>query len=138
LTARVIDASVAAKWFFAEKGSAEAQRLVESESVLVAPDLLIPETCNIAWKKFFVDDATAEQAAAVAAHLPNLVDQIVPSRHIAGRAVEIAMALAHPAYDCFYLALAELADCRLITADARFGAKVAGTAWAERVRLLGA
>ena len=27
---------------------------------------------------------------------------------------------------------------RLLAADARFGAKVAGTAWAERVRLLGA
>jgi predicted nucleic acid-binding protein len=51
---------------------------------------------------------------------------------LAGRALAIAESLAHPVYDCFYLALAEQADARLVTADTRLLNRLEGTAWRAR------
>jgi predicted nucleic acid-binding protein len=50
---------------------------------------------------------------------------------LAGRALEIAAELRHPAYDCFYLALAEERSAKLITADRRLISGLAGTPWQE-------
>ena len=44
------------------------------------------------------------------------------------RATELACQLNHPAYDCFYLALAELLGTSVVTADRRFANKVADPA----------
>ena len=52
------------------------------------------------------------------------------------RALEIATALRHPAYDCFYLALAETRDAELVTADRRFAARLDGTPWQARATTL--
>ena len=51
-------------------------------------------------------------------------------------ALNLARELRHPAYDCFYLALAIERDLDLVTADARFVRAVSGTAYAARVRPL--
>jgi predicted nucleic acid-binding protein len=48
----------------------------------------------------------------------------------------IAIELRHPAYDCFYLALAEQRDCQMITADERLLARCAGSLFAKRIRPL--
>jgi predicted nucleic acid-binding protein len=47
----VIDASVAIKWFAPELLSAEAERLLDVDDALFAPDLLLVERGNIIWKK---------------------------------------------------------------------------------------
>ncbi len=38
---------------------------------------------------------------------------------LAARAINIAIKLKHPIYDCFYIALAEREDAALITIDKR-------------------
>ena len=47
----IVDASVAAKWFFPEEGSKAAIRLLDGKHNLLAPDLLRSEFGNITWEK---------------------------------------------------------------------------------------
>ena len=133
----VIDASVACKWFVTETGSDAAEVLLASGATLLAPDVILPELCNVAWIKLRRGEIVPEQAAGMAGSLPDLFDQLVPSTHLAVRALDIANELDHPAYDCFYLAAAELHDARMVTDDQRLLARVRGSAWAPRVIRLG-
>ena len=59
------------------------------------------------------------------------------SHALAGRALELASRLRHPAYDCFYLALAEARSAHFVTADRRLLDRLVGTPWAERAVGLG-
>jgi predicted nucleic acid-binding protein len=115
----VVDASVACKWFVAEDGSDAAEALLARGDGLIAPDLIVPEVCNVAWLKLRRSEVTEEQATAMVTGLPDLLDEVVPSSQLAARALALARSLDHPAYDCFYLALAELRQTRLITDDRR-------------------
>ncbi len=131
-----IDASVAAKWFFAEPGSAEARAVLESAEPLLAPDLLLAEVGNLAWKKLRTGAASPTQLPDLAHLLPTLFAQIVPTARLLPRALALAASLAHPLYDCLYLAAAEAADCPLLTADHRLAERLRGTPLGARVRVL--
>ncbi len=50
-----------------------------------------------------------------------------------GAAVRLAGELDHPAYDCLYVVLAHRLRTRLVSADARFLRRLAGTAHAPAV-----
>lgn len=133
----VVDASVACKWFVAELGSAAAEALLAGDQMLLAPDLIVPEVCNAAWSKLHRGEIAPEQATAMVAALPDLLDELAPSASLAGRALAIANALAHPTYDCFYLALAELRGAQMVTDDRRLLARLATTPWARLAMKLG-
>ncbi len=126
----VIDASVACKWFIAELQSDSAEELLRGGDVLIAPDLVVPEVCNVAWLKLRRGEITSDQASAMVDGLPELLDEVVSSAPLAARALAIAAAIEHPAYDCFYLALAELRDTRLVTADRKLRSRLVATPWA--------
>ena len=134
----VIDASVACKWFVEEAGSADAEKLLAGGDELVAPDLIVAEVCSAFWKKLRAGQMTAPQATAAMEGLPGFFDDLVPCHRLGARALAIAEALGHPVYDCFYLALVELNDVPLVTADQRLLARLAGTPWSERVTGIGA
>lgn len=129
----VVDASVACKWFISEPGSDAAEALVADNQVLLAPDLIAAEVCNVAWLKLRRGEITSEQAMAMVEGLPDVLDELVPSVQVARRALEIANALAHPAYDCFYLALAELRGTRMVTDDRRLLGRLKDTVYARSV-----
>ena len=129
----IVDASVACKWFLAEAGTDEAVALMQSGEGLAAPDILIPEVCNVAWRKARTGEIGARQAEAMVAGLAASLDEIVPSAPLATQSLTIARELDHPVYDCFYLALAEQREVRLVTADARLIGRLAETPWAARV-----
>lgn len=133
----VVDASVACKWFVHEEGSAEALRLAESGESLIAADLVIAEACSVAWKKRRTGQMTSEQVDLLTSQLAGVFDLLVSGVGLAARALAIAEALGHPVYDCFYLALAEQANARLVTADTRFLNRLQGTAWQARAVRLG-
>lgn len=127
----VIDASVACKWFVEERGSAQAEALLAGGAgPLLAPDLIVPEVCSAAWRKLRAGQMTADQAGAAVQGLASFFDDLVPGARLAAASFAIAQALDHPVYDCFYLALAEAEDTRVITADARLLDRLAGTSWA--------
>ena len=133
----VVDAGVACKWFVAEFNTGAAEALVASGQMLLAPDLIAPEVCNVAWLKLRRGEITAEQAAARVNGLPDLLDELVPSVQLASRSLEIAITVSHPAHDCFYLALAEMRDTRVVTDDRRLIARLAVTPWPRLVVKLG-
>jgi len=58
-------------------------------------------------------------AAAALATATALFTALVPMAELAARAINIAIKLKHPIYDCFYIALAEREDAVLITIDKR-------------------
>ena len=126
----VVDASVAFKWFVPdEPHSVEAAALLRSEDLLLAPEILVAEVCNIAWRSARVGRIEPEQATRIATVLPGLFSSLIGSGLLAQRAVEIARELDHPVYDCLYLSLAEARQTTLVTADAHFLAKLSGTVW---------
>lgn len=115
----VVDASVAVKWFVDEARSAAARAVLASGDPIIAPDLIIPETCNTAWKKVRRGDIPREQAEAMVRALPLSFDRLAPTAPLSERALELAQRFDHPAYDCFYVALAESESAVLVTDDDR-------------------
>ncbi len=134
--ALVVDASVAVRWLFDMTGRPQADALLQSEELLIAPDLVIPEITNAAWKLTKFENLEHEAAMAIIAEAEDHFDEIVPCLGLKDRALAIAIELRHPAYDCFYLALAEQRDCEMMTADERLLTRCARTPFAKRVRPL--
>ena len=113
----VVDASVAVKWFVEEVRSTAARTLLSSGAPIIAPDLIIPETCNTAWKKVRRGEISREQGEAMVRALPAFFDRLVAAAPLSVRVLELAQRFNHPAYDFFYVALAESESAVLVTDD---------------------
>jgi predicted nucleic acid-binding protein len=122
----VVDASVALKWVIAEAGSSEASALLRADQ-LIAPDLLVAECANALWKMVRRGEITIEEALMAAQVLERSEIELRPMRGLLAEATRLATTLDHPAYDCIYLALAELEACPFVTADERFVRKLAAS-----------
>jgi len=129
----VIDASVALKWFIEEDGSRQAASLLDQPERLIAPDLIIAEVCNAGWKSVRSGQMTPAQHDHMAARVALAFDTLAPLNGLARAASRIGRSLDHPIYDCFYLALADQTDARLVTADQRLIRRLAGSAWTEQI-----
>ena len=114
---RVFGATVAVKWFEGEVRSAEARAVLASGQQIIAPDLLIPETDYTAWKNVRRGDSSREQGEAMVRALPLSLDRLAATAPLSERALERPQSFDHPAYDCFYLALAESESAVLVTDD---------------------
>jgi predicted nucleic acid-binding protein len=113
----VVDASVALRWCFQLNGSDRAEELLRSDNHLIAPDLVIAEITNAAWKFVIFDRVPADSAMSAVRDVAKAFEQLVPTSVLKDRALTIAIELRHPACDCFYLALAERSASPLVTAD---------------------
>ncbi len=133
----VVDASIAVKWFVEERGSTAARTVLSKGETLLAPDLILVETSNTAWKKVRRKEMTQEQGEAMVRALPLYFDRLVQSDALVVCAYALANHLNHPVYDCLYLALAELEDVDLITDDERLVKVVSLTDYRQRVRAIG-
>lgn len=135
----VIDASVACKWFFEEELSSEARALAESDAVFSAPDMILVECANAAWRRVRSETIPEAQARAFLKALPQWFESLAPSAQLHEAAFEMACDLEHPVYDCQYLALAQQEGTRLITADRVFVERARRSRWKDRIEsLLGA
>ena len=133
----VIDASVACKWFFEENLSAEARALAESDAVFFAPDMILVECTNAAWRRVSGGTVPEEQARAFLEALPQWFESLVPSVRLHEAAFEMACVLGHPVCDCQYLALAQREEIRMITADSVFVDRVRRSRWKDQIESLG-
>ena len=133
----VIDASVACKWFFEEPLSAEARALAGSGEAFAAPDMILVECANAAWRRVSGETVPLVHAQAFLAALPRWFEVLVPSARLHETAFEMACTLGHPVYDCQYLALAENERTRVVTADRAFTNKVQRSPWRNRIESLG-
>jgi predicted nucleic acid-binding protein len=114
----VVDASVAVKWVLAESDSDLAQQIVHSS--LLAPDLLLIECGNAIWRHVALGEVSPADVPELCAVLSVMPVEIVASSELVERALDLAVALNHPIYDCLYLALALERGARVVSADRRF------------------
>ena len=113
----VIDASIAVKWVIPERATDEALALQDDQ--LIAPELWLAEAANALWRHVKIGELTPEQALA---RMHELTEAPVASLAIepyVERALVLAIQLAHPIYDCFYLALALAQDTQIGRASCR-------------------
>jgi predicted nucleic acid-binding protein len=139
---KVVDASVAVKWFANEPNSLIARQLLEDEQGnLVFPDIFVVEVAATLVRIANVNQASRADSHSSLLRFLDLIEsgrivrqETVPDQTIA--AANLAIDLGHPLKDCIYLALAVALDCDLVTCDTRFAARAMGTS--DRVRVLGA
>ncbi len=130
----IVDASVALKWVVRETDSEAALELLGAAD-LAAPDLIFSEIVNGLWKKWRRGELTA-----VPPRLRVVADSLTwiePSANLFARATALAIELSHPAYDCFYLVLAEARGDLVVTADERFLRVCAPTPYRTLIGRLG-
>lgn len=120
----VVDASVACKWLVAENDSAQAEKVLDVGDDLVAPDLIVAEVCSVLWQRHRRGEINEDHAYAAQSSLADFFDHFIAIPAFSRRALEIAISLDHPIYDCFYLAVAEFHKCSLVSADKRLLASV--------------
>jgi predicted nucleic acid-binding protein len=118
----IVDASIAVKWVVEEPGSGAAKAVLSSGERLIAPDLVLAELGNALRKKLSRGIIPREQAVLAARAAEHAFNELVPIRLLAVSAIELALDLNHPVYDCFYLVLAARERMPLITADDRLRA----------------
>ena len=133
----VVDASVALKWLIDEPDSELADNLLDGGHDFLAPELIVAEVLNAAWRRRRLGEIADAQFEEIVVRIVDGLIAYQPLRPLAPRAAALARDLNHPVYDCLYLALAEAEEAPLVTADRRLLAVVQGTALAKRVSRLG-
>jgi predicted nucleic acid-binding protein len=137
MTTLVIDASVAVKWFVLEVCSDRALELLrDGNNRRIAPDLLFVEVATALSRRERLGEISAGQARGDLANLPLYLSEVASAAGLLDPAMTLSLDLKHPFTDCLYLALAVSRSAPLVTADAAFVAKLAGTAYAQNVVLL--
>ena len=129
----VVDASIAAKWFVQENLHAESLLLLARRERLAAPDLIVAEIGNIAWKKCLRGEIPRGQAETMAVAVGGYIPTLQPSTSLIERALDLALTLGHPVYDCLYLACTEFLGGTLVTADSQFRDALRGTPYASLI-----
>lgn len=130
---RVVDSSVAVKWYVAEPLAAEARRVRAGPHPLHAPEFLGVEVANILWKKVRKGDITQTDADDILVALAAVPIAREPDANLTAAAFDIAVRTGRTVYDCLYLALAVRLNGRMVTADDRFVNGLAGTPFAGHV-----
>ena len=94
----VVDASVAARWYFEEPGHASADRVLaermRGERELFAPDLVVAEFANVLWKRVRRGECTRDAARQILDFFVVDRPELVSSSHLAHRALDLATELA--------------------------------------------
>lgn len=132
----VVDASVALRWFVDTPASGAADALLEGDEPLLAPDLVVAEVGNAAWKLVRAGEISEAHGSRIAAAVASAFDALIPAARLSSRAFALATDLDHPVYDCLYLALAELEGAVLVTADERLLGRLDGTSRVSLARPL--
>ena len=117
----VLDASVAVKWYVHERHCEPALELLDREDVLfVAPDIFLPKVVNALLRQQRAAKFDGELLDRALDDLTLTCPELVGSKNLIAHAAALSRSIAHPIYDCLYLALAERWDTVLVTADEEF------------------
>jgi predicted nucleic acid-binding protein len=132
----VVDASVVIKWFAAEELIDEADRLRPLIAQLAAPDFLLVEIANIAWRKARQGTLPADDAARMIPHPRRSGMQFLPSEPLLDDALALAQELDHPVHDCLYVAAMDILRATFLTWDKPLHAKLTQSRFASATCLL--
>ena len=133
----VVDASVAANWFFEEQETASARRVLDERHRLHAPDLMLLEIDSVLTRRIRRGQIIAGQGDDIRAALRQIPIQMHSFLPLLDPAYAMAGQTGRSVYDALYVALAELLDGRVVTADRRLYEGLAGGPWAQRVVWVG-
>jgi predicted nucleic acid-binding protein len=128
----VVDASIAVQWLAPEPGSGQAMRLLESQSMLLAPDFLPLEVASALCKKERRGEMTLTQVEQALTNLGTAGLILTSTTPLLVRATRLACETRHSVYDCVYLVMAREWNARLASADVsllRIGERLQLTAW---------
>jgi predicted nucleic acid-binding protein len=134
----IIDASVALKWQLDEPLSDKARALLEPQYALLAPDFVLSEIANALWKSCRAGRVDAAFMRTAMEGAPRFFRSLLETPPLLQDAVQLAIELDHPVYDCIYVIAGQRLNAPLITADTKLVAKLAGTPHAAHVVLLSA
>ena len=129
----VVDASVAAKWFFNEVHSEDALRFLTPANQLLAPDFVLLELENLVCKRIRRSEITESEGRDLREAFRTLPMELYPFSSLADSAFELAVLTGRSPYDCLYLALAVAIDATVLTADRRLFDALEGSALAPYI-----
>ena len=125
----MVDANIVIKWFVDENLRDQARHIFEYQLELTAPEFMLAEVANIAWKKARRNEIDKDQARFIVESLPKYIPFLIPTRDLVEAATRLALNLDHPVYDCIYLACAQGFGSG-VTADRKFFERVEKSAYA--------
>lgn len=134
MSSYVIDASVAAKWLFLEKGTEEAVQLLEQFDFFYAPDLFRMELESIITKKVRKKELRQEEAPIKKTQASKLPIRFIQYNKLSDIAFDISTTLPVTLYDATYIAAAILTNSIFYTADERLVNGLSKTPLARFVR----
>jgi predicted nucleic acid-binding protein len=133
----VIDASVAALWYFPEPLTAHADALLAGDCELLAPDTLQLEIAALLRRRVGLGEIDEDAARAVLAALRQVPFEWTPAAALLPAALDLALGAALGVADCVYLALAQKTPCPLVTSDHHLHAAARAAGRARQVVWLG-
>jgi predicted nucleic acid-binding protein len=122
----VVDTGVAAKWYLNEDLEEEAARVLDAgdrgEARLVAPDSLGAELFNVLWQHHVghrgdTRSLSLEEVRSYWREFSDAPMELFRAAPLMHRAVEITIEVGVIVYDALFLALAEIGEAVLVTAD---------------------
>lgn len=116
----VIDASVAAKWFFRERGSGQAEILIDELIHFFAPEYFLIELDSIISKKVRRGEISIKKAQLINKKIRKLPFSLLSYKQIGKLSFDLSTSLPITLYDAMYLAVSVEKDGVLYTADRRF------------------
>lgn len=116
----IVDASVAAKWFFEEKYSDESLLLLGNPYELHAPEFFFLEIDSILCKRTRRRELSELEAFEIHDEIRSIPFQSYHTLDLQERTFEMALETGQSIYDCVYLALAESLEGCMVTADRKF------------------
>lgn len=132
----IVDANVAVKWFVEEERHIHAKNVLNATERMIAPDWIIPEVAHAIFRKFQDRQVTQQQINEALKILPRYFDDLITSASLVDKALNIAIEINHPIYDCIYLASAEQTLGLLITDDKNLIKSTLGTRYKVFVQSL--
>lgn len=113
----VVDASVLATGLIDDEEYGDLARARLLGEQLVAPQLILLEVASVVRRQALAGRIGVRRAESAMADLADIPLQLAPHRRLLARAWDLRDNLTP--YDAAYVALAELLDCVLLTADTR-------------------
>ncbi len=106
-----------------------------AENQIHVPQLLSIEVANALWKYARAGLVSTLDTKRAWSKFETLPFRFAEDRDLAPQALILAEELAHPVYDCIYLALALARGTRVVTRDKRFAAATRAS-YAKQVELI--
>ena len=119
MSALVVDASIAAKWFTEEPHTKEALSILDERYQLHAPDFLFLEMDSVIGKwirRGVITHSEGEDIRKAIRRVPIHAHSFLTFQD---SAYHIAVQTGQSVYDCLYVALAVFLNARMVTADRR-------------------